>query len=170
MNGESATEAGGTAPAPQPRRQGTSAWVAAGFLVLLGALVVVNQMASTSGPPIKWVENDLDGALRQIAGPKQRLFLYLYEPNDPTYERNEREVFAQRWAREPLAHVVCCRVALRSDAPSAKLEQEFAYKGNPLFLIITKNRTAMSRTEGAVTESEFFTYISGPATRAPKPE
>ena len=73
-------------------------------------------------------------------------------------------------AREPLANVVCCRVALRSDAASAKLGQEFAYNGKPLFLVITKNRTPMSRTEGAVTELEFYTYITLPVTRAPTSE
>jgi hypothetical protein len=170
MNGESATETGPSAPNQPPRRRSSSAWVAAGFLVLLGALIVVNQVTSTSGPPIKWIDNDLDGALRRLTSPKQRLFLYLYDPNDPTYERNEREVFAQRWAREPLANVVCCRVALRSDAASAKLGQEFAYNGKPLFLVITKNRTPMSRTEGAVTELEFYTYITLPVTRAPTSE
>ncbi len=169
MNGESATEAGPAAPDQQPPRKRSSAWVAVGFLVLLGALVVVNQMASTSGPPIKWVDNDLDGALRQLTGAKQRLFLYLYDPNDPTYERNEREVFAQRWAREPLAKAVCCRVALRADATSAKLESEFAYKDKPLLLVLTRNRTAISRTEGAVTEREFYTYVTLPVERAHKP-
>jgi len=155
------------APAePLPPRKGVSAWAVVVFLALLGALLVINQVAATSGPPIRWIENDLDAALARLSDPGHRVFLYLYEPNDPVHARNEREVFRQRWARTPLTRVVCCRIALGSDATSNRLRLEFNYQGKPLFLILTKSRVVTSRTEGAVTEKEFYTYVTEPANRA----
>ena len=152
-----------------PKRKGPPAWGIVLFLALLGGLVVVNHVVSSSGPEIKWIENDLDTALKQVSDTKRRVFLYLYEPQDETHKRNELQVFTQRWAREPLAKLVCCRIALRPDnRESAKLRQEFNYKGTPLFLLLTRDRTPVSRTEGAVTEGQFYANITDPSQRSQK--
>jgi hypothetical protein len=155
-----------TPPAPPRRRSG---WVVVVFLGLLGGLVVLNQLVSTGGPPIRWVENDLNAALAKLTDSKQRLFLYVYDPNDAVHIRNEREVFTQRWARDPLANVVWCRVALGNDRASTQLREEFDYRGRPLFLILTRARAVTSRAEGALTEGEFYAAITEPARRAHKP-
>ncbi|MCK4343378.1 MAG: hypothetical protein KAY37_16820 [Phycisphaerae bacterium] len=153
----------------KPRRKGPPAWGIVIFLVLLGGMALINQCASTSGPEIEWIENDLEAALARVSDSKPRVFLYLYEQDDQTHQRNERRVFSQRWAREPLSKAVCCRIALRKDdRQSLKLRQEFVYKDTPLFLLLTKDRTMLRRTEGAVTEKMFFTDIAGPIEQSLK--
>lgn len=157
------TPDGPAAPTPAKR---SSRWFVGVFLVLLGGMVVVNQCVSTGGPEIDWVENDLEAALQQITPDRPRVFAYLYDPHDPTHARNEREVFSLRWAREPLAHAICCRIALTNDLESEKLRQRFVYKGEPLFLLIDKGGTPVSRAEGAVDRRQFSTYIGAPAEQA----
>jgi hypothetical protein len=154
-------------PAPPPparpgssARKGPPAWGIALFLVLLGGVVVVNQVISTGGTPIRWIDDDLAAAMKQADQKNQRVFLYLYEPNDPTHVRNEREVFAQRWARTPLENAVSCRMAL----PIGDVRRvQFRYDGKPLFLLLNAKSKEMARTEGAVSELEFLTYIGRPA-------
>jgi hypothetical protein len=144
------------------RRKGPPRWGIVAFLALLAGVAVVNQWVATGGPPISWVENDLDAAVQRAAAEKKpRIFLYLYEPNDPTHTRNERNVFAQRWAREPLQHTVCCRIALR---PGDLARLKYAYKNTPLFLLLDAQGKPVQgmRTEGAVDEREFSTYIGRP--------
>ena len=156
-----------TTPAPIPPartgpspRKGPPAWGIALFLVLLGAVAVVNQFISTGGTPIRWIDDDLAAALKQAGEKDLRVFLYLYEPNDPLHVRNEREVFGQRWARTPLEKAVCCRVAL---PPGDVRRVQHKYNGKPLFLLLNAKGKEMARTEGAVSELEFLTYIGRPA-------
>ncbi len=147
-------------PPPVAARQCPPTWGIALFLLLLGGLVLLNQVATTGGPPIQWIENDLDAALRQAAAKNQRVFLYLYEPNDPTHQRNEREVFTQRWARQPLEKAVCCRLAVK---PGDMRPVQYRYEDQPLFLLLSAKGREMGRTRGAVTELEFLTSIGRPA-------
>ncbi len=149
-----------TSPPPVATRPRPPTWGIALFLLLLGGLVLLNQVATTGGPPIAWIDNDLDAALRQATAKNQRVFLYLYEPNDPTHLRNEREVFTQRWARQPLAKAVCCRLAVK---PGDVRPVQYRYDGQPLFLLLSAKGREMGRTQGAATELEFLTYIGRPA-------
>jgi len=155
-----------TAPEPSAaRRRRPPAWGVAIFLVLLAALVISNQFAATSGPQIKWVENDLESALKQATASRQRVFLYLYDPADPMHQRNEREIFAQRWARQPLQHVICCRVALPDKSLArAKFERLYQFRGPPLFLLLNSQGQPVTQpVSGGPDEREFLTYIGRPA-------
>ncbi len=155
-------------PAAEPMtpRRRPPRWGVVAFLVLLGGFIVFNYVASVGGPRITWVENDLDAALKQVSTKRPRLFLYLYEPNDPVHARNEREVFAKKWARDPLAKAVCCRIA----HPNAQLARRYTYRGAPLFLVLDRSGqpTMGGRTEGAITEDEFYTYVTRPIEEAAK--
>jgi hypothetical protein len=132
-------------------------------------MVFVNRLATTRGPAIAWTDNDLDAALARVDAAHPRVFLYLFEPNDPAHQRNEREVFTQKWAKDALAMTVPCRVAVGTDRNSLDLCRRFIYKKNtPLFLLLTRQGTPVSRTEGPVTELEFMTYIGRPAEQAHK--
>jgi hypothetical protein len=147
-----------------PRRKGPPWWGIVVFLGLLGGLVVVNQVVSTGGKPVAWIDNDLNAALKeaQTDEKNRKVFLYIYEPNDPTHVRNERMVFTQRWAREPLENVVCCRLVVRK---TDLLAFKYKYDGKPLFLLLDSKGNVLSRTEGAVDENQFFTYIGASAKR-----
>jgi hypothetical protein len=147
----------------RPRRKGPPAWGIFLFLLLLGGLLLLNQWATTGGEPIRWIENDLDAALKQAASGRKHVFLYLYDPNDPTHRRNEREVFPQRWAREPLQHIVSCRTSVLKDTA---LRQKYQYVGTPLFLLLNEKGEVVSRAEGALDEREFYAYIGALAARA----
>ncbi len=169
MSNEPPVESPESQESPPRQRKGPPAWGVVLFLVLLGGMLMINQWATTSGPPIQWVENDLERALEQLDENKRRVFLYLYEPNDPAHQRNERQVFTQRWAREPLTSVVCCRYALKpGELRSAELRQEYTYRDQPLFLLLNASGQPVSRTQGEVTELEFLTYIGRPAQRSYK--
>ena len=150
------------ADGPAQRRKRPPLWGVVLFLALLGGWGIVNYVASTGGPRIAWIDDDLDAALKRAAERKARVFLYLYEPQDQTHARNEREVFTQRWARDPLKNVVCCRVAVRKTDPLAR---RYDYNNKPLFLLLDESGQALRglRTEGAVDEREFFTFIGKPA-------
>jgi hypothetical protein len=155
------------APSPQPqptvvRGRRPPAWGIGLFLLLLGGLVLVNQCVSTGGKPVAWIDNDLNAALAQAEAQERKVFLYLYEPGDRTHARNELQVFTQRWARDPLQHVVCCRVALR---PTDPLRLKYLYKNTPLFLLLDAKGNVLSRIDGAVDELQFFTYIGTIAAR-----
>lgn len=155
------------APSPQPqpaavRGRRPPAWGIGLFLLLLGGLVFINQCVSTGGKPVAWIDNDLNAALQQAEAQKRKVFLYLYEPDDQTHARNELQVFTQRWARDPLQHVVCCRVALR---PTDPLRLKYLYKNKPLFLLLDAKGNVLSRIDGAVDEFQFFTYIGTIAAR-----
>jgi len=144
------------------RRKRPPAWGIVAFLILLGGLAVLNQRLATSGPEIQWFNGTYEAALALANDRNQRLFLYLYEAEDPVHARNEREVFTQRWAREPLAKTVCYRVAVRKgDLLAAK----FGYRDTPVFLLISPRGGPPSRAEGAVDERQFRTYIGEPAQR-----
>jgi hypothetical protein len=159
MSQAASSESQAPSPAGRSRRRGPPLWGIVVFLALLGVLVVVNQLASTGGAPIQWTENDLEAALKLAAQRKQRVFLYLYEPDDPVHVRNERQVFTQRWAHEPLKHAVSCRIALKK---GDLLRVKYNYLDTPLFLLLDDNGHMLTRTEGAVDERQFFTYIGGP--------
>jgi hypothetical protein len=152
-------------PAPQPaavRGRRPPAWGIGLFLLLLAGFVLVNHRLSTGGKPIAWIDNDLTAAVKQAETEKRKVFLYLYEPNDPTHARNELQVFTQRWARKPLEHVVCCRVVL---GPGDPLRFRYKCDGKPLFLLLDAKGNVLSRVEGAVDELQFFTYIGTIAER-----
>ena len=151
------------------KRKGPPLWGVVAFLVLLGAMMVVNQMASSGGPEIAWVDGGLDAAIKQVSAEKPLVFAYLYEADDPAHKRNELRVFSQRWARDPLSQAVCCRIALNKHDPECVgLFQQLGYRDKPLFLVLDKDKKPVmnGRTEGAVSELEFFTYVSEPIRRS----
>lgn len=160
-----------TSPATEPpaeaearARRGPPAWGVVGFLALLGLFAVVSHLVTTGGPPVAWIENDLERALGEAARDNRRVFLYLYDPDDPVHRRNETEIFAQYWAREPLAKAVCCRVALREgDLLRVKYEQKYHFRGEPLFLLLNARGDPVTVPQtGALDERQFYTYIGGP--------
>jgi hypothetical protein len=161
-------------PQPQPSsapRRRAPWWGIVVFLALLFGFLIFNYLASVSGPPIQWInvraEQDLNAALQQVSPAKPRVFLYLYDPNDPEgiHARNEREVFAKRMPKEWLANAVCCRAKIPEGDP---LGAKYAYRGTPLFLLLDgKGQVVMGgRTEGAITESQFYTYVGRPIDEA----
>ena len=160
MSETAASEPQNTESGKTPRRKRPPTWGIIVFLLLLGGMAVVNQLVSSSGPQIEWIENDLDAALAQVSKSKPRVFLYLYEPDDKIHQLNERQVFTKLWARKPLADAVCCRIALGNDRESLRLRREFSYQDTPLLMILTKDRKPLSRTSGAVSEKMFFTDIT----------
>jgi len=147
-------------------RRGPPMWGVFLFLGLLAGMVVLNHVVSRSGPAIEWVENDLEAALRQAEAENQRVFLYMYETGDPVASRNETAVFAQRWAREPLSLVVCCRIAV-DQGDQRRMKLKYRYMGKPLFLMLDQSGKEVggSRIEGAVDERRFRTYIGETAKR-----
>jgi hypothetical protein len=154
---EPAADAAGPA-----RRKGPPAWAVVLFLLLLAGMAFVNYRAAEGGAPVAWIENDVDRAL-QLAGERhQRVFLYLYEPNDPQHRRNDREVFAKAWARDKLKFAVCCRVAVE---PGTPLADKYEFHRKPLFMLLdaTGRPLREMRREGAPDETEFFTFIGKPA-------
>jgi hypothetical protein len=159
----------GTRPT-STRRKGPPAWGVALALVLLAGLMLVNHLFTSGGEQITWIEDDLAAALQKARQNDQMVFLYLYEPGDETHARNELHVFNQRWAREPLSKVVCCRVAIRKgDVATLKLRNRYSYKGKPLFLLLDQQgNKLMEPAEGAVTELQFFTAVGKPIKDALK--
>lgn len=139
-----------------PRRKGPPLWGVLLVLGLLGVLLVINQQVSTGGQPVAWIEGDLDAALRQAEARRVRVFLYLYEPNDPAHQRNERQLFTQRWAREPLESAVCCRIATR---PGDVIGMRYGFEGKPLFLLLDTQGRRLNGIPGALDEREFRTHI-----------
>jgi hypothetical protein len=152
-----------SAPEKRAARRRPPTWGIALFLSLLAGFVFINQSISTGGKPIAWIDNDLPAALKQAGEQQRKVFLYLYEPAEPTAARNELQVFTQRWARKPLEHVVCCRVAV---GPADPLRARYQYRNEPVFLLLDPQGNVLSRTEGAVDEGQFFTYIGEIAARS----
>lgn len=149
------------------KRKGPPAWGVVLFLLLLGGLGFLNQYVAMSAPEIDWIENDLAAALTQVSPEQPRVFLYIYEPNDPVHERNEREVFTKRWARGPLQRAVCVRYRFQpTELESVQFVRRYNYEGTPLFLVLMGDGNPAMRAEGAVTEKEFFTYVAGPIDEA----
>ncbi len=146
-----------SASAPTAPRRLTPAKAGLAFLVLLMIALAANVIVGLSGPKITW-ETDLTTALAKArsAPGKPHVFLYLYKKGDPVAERNEREVFAKRWARETLARLVCCRMAIE---PSDPLALQYHYGKQPLFLVLDENGKEVSRTEGAVDEAQWYPYV-----------
>jgi hypothetical protein len=151
------------APDHPAKRRRPPAWGVALFLVLLAGLLALNSWLATGGPTIQWIDNNLDHALKQAAASHQRVFLYLYDPKDPVHTRNEQQVFSQRWARDPLKNVVSCRVVVQPDDAIAR---RYGYTGKPLFLLLNSQGTPLTRTEGAVDQLQFETYIGRPSELA----
>ena len=142
---------------PATRRRLTPAKAGLAFLLLMMIALAANIIVGLTGPTIAW-ETDLPKALAKArsAPGKQHVFLYLYRAGDPVAERNEREVFAKRLAREPLARLVCCRIAIE---PNDALALRYAYRDAPLFLLLDRDGTSVSRTEGPVDQAQFVTYV-----------
>lgn len=155
----------GTLPPP---RRGLPPWLIGLVLVVgLGAMMFVGFRHEAGGPPIVWIENDLDFALGQVSDAKPRVFLYLYDPDDPRHQRNELQVFTTRWARESVQNIISCRVAMdRPVSETQRLAGEYHYRDQPLFLLLTRDGQPQMRAEGAVTEKEFMTAIGRPAEAA----
>lgn len=156
---------GGAIPPP---RRGLPPWLIGLVLVAgLGVMMFLSFRRETGGPPIVWIDDDLDGALRQVSDAKPRVFLYLYNPSDAKHRRNELQVFTTRWAREAVKNIVSCRVAMDRPVPETqKLAREYSYRDQPLFLLLTRDGQPQMRAEGAVTEQEFMTAIGRPAQAA----
>ncbi len=157
MTEPTSTDPTPASPPTTPSRQRGPAWMLVGLLVLLGAVYVINQYIANTGPTIDWIRNNLPEA-QQVARDKgRRIFLMLYEPGCKDTERNDREVFTRRYARVRLANMVCCRIELK---PDDRLRQQFKFHGSPLMLVTTADLDVLSRTEGAVTQGQFETYIN----------
>lgn len=165
MEGLTPDESAPPTPA-RPRRKGPPAWGIAAFLLLLAASVLITNSFSKSGPPIQWIDGDLDRALAQAKDGSGRVFLYLYDPNDPVHARNESELFNHYLVRESLANVVCCRVKLDSSS-HLLLAQRYGYDKTPLFLLLDTAGKPQGRVDGiAVDERQFDTFIGRPARKA----
>lgn len=161
------------APGPfqtSPRRRTAQRAAIIGFVVLVAALYAVSQMVTRSGPIIAWIDGDLDRALREAKLTGRRIFLYLYETEDPLHARNEREVFSQRWARSVLAGLVCCRVELEPRQPAGlKLRGRYQYDGKPRMILLDPDgEPVVPGIDGEIDQKQFFTYIEQPAKRPPK--
>jgi hypothetical protein len=155
--GACAPEDGGAA-GPTPRKRVTPVWAGLLFLVGLMLVFVVANLLTMGGPRVAWMENNLPAALAKAEAKKQWVFLYLYEPG-PEASRNEQEIFNQRWAREPLAKVVCCRVAVPKGDP---LRAKYDYKNRPLMMLVDAGGVERSRVEPGVepvSQLQFETYI-----------
>ncbi len=173
------------AESPTPRRTGPPKWGIAAFLLLLIAMAVINQLVTTSGRPVEWIENDLDAALQKATASGQRVFVYVYEPTEAVHKRNELNVFTQRWARQPLEQAVSCRIALNTDVPGGRrwfrvmagvmsfvdaAGAAHPYKSKPLFLVLdSTGKTVAPPTEGAVDERMFSTYVTAHVQPRQKP-
>jgi hypothetical protein len=143
-------------PLPAPRKRPPT-WGILLFLVLLAGLVLVNQVISTGGQPVQWIENDLDAALKKATAEHRTVVLYLYNKSEQIHKRNELQVFTQRWAREPLEQAVCVRVDMEHDSA---LGAKYGYDGVPLFVVLGSDGRKVSQARGAVDENQFRTYIT----------
>lgn len=146
-------EAGRTAPGPRklnPIRAGL------GFMVLVMAVFVGNEIFSRSGPEVVWL-NDLDEALREAGATGRRVFLVLHAPESEIAARNDRKVFSQRYARIRLARMVCCRIEVGREHPLAR---RFGMGREPLALVLTAESVELSRIEGTIGRRQFNTYVN----------
>ena len=161
------------------RRKGPPRWGVGLFLLGLVGFAVISYVAQTSGAPVRWIENDV-GAGRQLATErKQRIFLYVYEPNEPQHERNERQIFTLRENKRALQSAVCCRVIGRRGEPipigpgpdgrPAYLERQglrLVFRGTPMFVLLNEKGDVAGTgnvSEGTPEALEFFTNIAKPA-------
>lgn len=137
-----------------------SAWVLPLFVVFVAGLYVFTQMRSTSGPQIQWAA-DLDRALAQAKAENKKVFLYLFEASNPLAERVDREVLTQRWAREPLAKLVCVRIDLKKDRTDhLKIRQQYDYSGEPKMVVVdASGKPVAGSIQGIIDQKSFFTYI-----------
>jgi len=154
---ESASEGGSAA---QPKRGSTR--IALGLFVLLAGSFVVTQIVSRTGPPIQW-RYDLAEAERAAGEQGRCIFLLLHEPGCKVTEANERDVLSTRMAKERLAQMICCRVALRAADP---LRGRFGFRDQPLMLILRPGRDKeLARLEGKVDDLQFATYVDCPTSK-----
>lgn len=145
-----------TAPDATHKRNAPPKKVLTLLFVLFGAVFVISQVISTSGPEINWIEGDLDAARKQAKESGNPLFVYAFEPDDPIAKRNDRMVFTQRWARERLANMICCRIPLEPrDAQRGRL----GYRDEPVMILFRSDGEEISRISGAVDRKQFRTYI-----------
>jgi hypothetical protein len=126
-------------------------------------MAIVASLMESSGPEVQWLDGDLDDALAAAKSRTGFVFLYLYDPDDPTFKLNESAVFTKRWAREPLDNVVC----MRKDVSTAhRLAARYQYEKSPLFLLLDTKGQVQGRVSGPVDERQFFTQIGQAAGRA----
>ena len=143
-------------PAPPPRKK-SGVWVGLGFVLLLGAALIITQITSYSGPPINWIENDVDTAFRKARKTGRRVFLYLHETDCPITLTHEQMLFSRRSARERLSKMVACRVEV---GPTDRLRARFGFDGTPLMMVLNGDGDhIITPIRGAVEELQFLTYI-----------
>lgn len=134
--------------------------------MLFGGGYALNELRSAGGPPVAWIEGDIASAIHAASSRNQLVFLYLFEPGTPAADRNEREVFTKRWARAPLAQMVCCRRPVqRNDETAIK----YGYQNQPLFLVLDAEGKEVNRTAGTPEERQFYTYVSQTLEHKPQP-
>ncbi len=144
------------------KRKGPPTWGVVLFLVLLGGMVIINQLMTTTDEPIEWVEDDLDAARARAAAENTFVFLYLYQPDHPLHERNELNFFTQRWAHDPLQHVICCRIAIdETDLDDLELARRFGYDELPLIVLLDADGEPVAPVkEGAIDQKGFRVSVA----------
>ena len=144
---------------PVPPRKKKLSPTLAGFVlvVLMGGVYIVAQLLTHSGPPVDWVRS-FDDALRLAKEKNQRIFLYLHEPNCPVTIDRERSLFTQRYARERLARMVCCRIELK---PGDPLAARFHFDHAPLIYVLHRDGRMLTDqpVTGDIDQRQFETYI-----------
>ena len=143
-------------PAAAPEKK-SSMKVGIGFVLLLGAGLVVSQITNYSGPPIRWIYNDVDAALKQAAKSGRRVFLYLHEADCPITAKLDQNLFSRRFARTRLDKMVACRVEV---GPTDPLRGRFGFDGTPLMLVLDADgKQIITPLRGEVGKLQFQTYI-----------
>lgn len=149
------------------RPKGRPPWILIGFVAAIAVVYAGTQFRTQSGPPVVWQSGDLSRVLEQARREHKRVFLYLYDPANPMAERNEREVFTQRWARDVLALVLCVRMPIdQQNLADLKIAQRYGYKDEPMMVVLDPNGQKVAPPiQGVIDERQFYTYIDIPARR-----
>ena len=157
-------------PAPR-RRKGPPAWGVALFVAALVVLVWMDQRATEGGPPIPWIENDLEAAKARVDDDHPRIFLYIYEPNSPQHAENEWKLFSKKLIKDELKKAVPVRVVADRDRGTRDLATHYGFTHAPLFLVLLKDGNALpnARFEGTPSQDEFWTRVAEPIFHASKP-
>ena len=141
---------------PPPRKK-SGVWAGLGFVLLMCGALVITQIANYSGPSIRWIENDVDEALRQARESGRRVFLYLYEANCPITLAHDQTLFGQRMARQRLSEMVACRVEV---GPTDRLRARFGFDGTPLMMVLDADgKQIITPIRGAVGPRQFRAYV-----------
>ena len=126
-----------------------------GFVLLLGAGLIVAQITNYSGPPIRWIYNDVDAALKQAAESRRRVFLRLHEADCPISAEHDQDLFSRRFARIRLDKMVACRVEV---GPTDPVRGRFGFDGAPLMLVLDSDgKQIRAPLRGEVGKLQFQT-------------